>query len=42
MYDILATDGDVHMPPIQFASIYYVRGEVKGDIKVMYFLCIVT
>ena len=37
MYDLLATDADVNMPPIQFANIYYVRGVVKRDVKVVYF-----
>ena len=37
MYDLLATDADVYMPLIQFANIYYARGEVKRDVKVMYF-----
>ena len=37
MYDLLATDADVYMPPIQFADIYYVIGVVKRDVKVAYF-----
>ena len=37
MHDLLATDGDVYMPPIQFALIYYVRGVIKEDVKVVYF-----
>ena len=37
MYDLLATDADVYMPPIKFVNIYYVRGIVKRDVKVMYF-----
>ena len=37
MYDLLATDANVYMPPIQFVNIYYVRGIVKRDVKVMYF-----
>ena len=37
MYDLLATDADVYMSPIQFANIYYVRGVVKRDVKVAYF-----
>ena len=28
MYDLLATDWDVKISPIQFANIYYVRGIV--------------
>ena len=36
MYDLIATD-DVYMPPFQFANIYYVRGVVKGEVKVVYF-----
>ena len=37
MYDLLATDADVYMPSIQFVNIYYVRGVVKRDVKVVYF-----
>ena len=37
MYDLLATDADVYMPTIQFACIYYVRGVIKEDVKVVYF-----
>ena len=37
MYDLLATDADMYMSPIQFANIYYVRGVVKRDVKVVYF-----
>ena len=36
MYDLLATDCDVSIPPTLFAYIYYVRGIVKGDKKVVY------
>ena len=39
MYGLLATDGNVKMPPIQVTNIYYVRrGVVKGEAKVVYFL----
>ena len=37
MYDLLATDADMYMPPIQFFNKYYVRGVVKRDVKVVYF-----
>ena len=40
MYDLLATDGDVNMPSVQFANIYYVRIVVKGDVKLMHFVYI--
>ena len=36
MNDLLATDCDVYMPPIQFANIYYARSIVKGEAKVVY------
>ena len=37
MYDLLAIDADMYMPPIQFVNIYYVRGVVKRDVKVVHF-----
>ena len=36
MYDLLATDCDFYMYPIQFINIYYVRGKVNGEVKVMH------
>ena len=37
MYDLLAIAGDVLMSTIQFTNIYYVKGEVKENAKVMHF-----
>ena len=42
MHDLLATDADMYMSPIQFFNIYYVRGVVKRDVKEAYFLYIIT
>ena len=36
MHDLLATDYDMYMPPIQLVNIYYVRSIVKGEVKWMY------
>ena len=42
MYDLLAANGNVFMHPIQFANIYYIKGVVKGELMIIYFLCIMT
>ena len=34
LYDVLASDWGIYMPPIQYANSNYVSGVITGDIKV--------